>query len=376
MKIFFLTRSLDLGGAERQLVILAKELQKRGHSITVLVFYPNGVLEKELHEAGVSVGFLNKRGRWDVIGFIFRLAKMVSKERPQILHSYLVVPNIIAVILKMVFPMTRIVWGVRASNMDLSKYDWLSRLSYYVQSLLSRFADLIIVNSYSGLEHASKNGVSKKKMIVIPNGIDTNIFKPDYELRKKLRKEWGVNDNDRLIGLVGRLDPMKDHPTFLKAAALMLHEKNMNVKFVCVGDGPKDYREKLYRLSFELGIKDNIIWAGSREDMPAVYNSLDLLCLSSYGEGFPNVIGEAMACGVPCVATDVGDSAIIVSSLCEVVPIHNPEKMVYAIKNCLNRFNNKTAPELLRKRILQKFSVDNLAMTTENEMKRVLIIDK
>ena len=148
-------------------------------------------------------------------------------------------------------------------------------------------------------------------MAVIPNGIDTSRFREMPGSGARLRALWGVRDDQILIGLVGRLDYMKDHPTFLRAAAKLTHH-NDSVRFVCVGGGPISYAAQLKDLSSELGLHDRIVWAGDQDDMPSVYSALDLLVSSSSGEGFSNVIGEAMACGVPCVVTDVGDSALIV----------------------------------------------------------------
>ncbi|NLU50543.1 MAG: glycosyltransferase [Syntrophomonadaceae bacterium] len=369
MKITFLTRSLDYGGAERQLVTLAKGLHERGHRVVVLVFYANGPLEKELYDAGVTVRVLDKKGRWDVAGFLCRLVHAVVHDKPDIVHGYLGIPNILTVLLKPIFSGTRMVWGVRASNMDLARYDWLSRLSYQLECMLSRFADLIITNSHAGFDYAAKNGFPKSKMVVIPNGIDTDRFRPDPEAGRLLRMEWGVADNEKLIGLVGRLDPMKDHPTFLRAAALLRNERK-DVRFVCVGDGATDYRKKLQALGKELGLEECLIWAGTRGDMFAVYNALDIASSTSYGEGFPNVIGEAMACGVPCVVTDVGDSSWIVGDVGVVVPPRDPHALAAGLKIALAQWPNKGGFSG-RDRISHCFSVQLLIHATENALRDV-----
>lgn len=362
--ITFLIRSLDYGGSQSQLVALAKELHKRCRCVVVTVFYPGGPLEKELCEAGVTVRGLNKRGRWDLAGFLLRLVRILYEEKPDVLHGYLGSPNILIALLKPIFPRTRIVWGVRASNMDLDRYDWLARLHYKVERRLSRFADLIIVNSRAGLDHAVANGFPKDKMVVVPNGIDTKRFGPDPEARRRVRAEWGVAESEELVGLVGRLDPMKDHPTFLRAAALLARERG-NVRLVCVGDGPADYRRELHMLGEELGLERRLIWAGARGDMSAVYNALDIATsASSYGEGFPNVVGEAMACGVSCVVTDVGDSAWIVGETGVVVPPRNPEALKTGWKISLGRDKSEMALKA-RRRVEENFSVGRLVEQTE-----------
>jgi len=369
--IAFLIRSLNYGGSERQLVALARGLHERQHDVTVAVFYSGGPLERELREAGVRVRGLDKRGRWDLLGFLLRLVRLLREEKPDTLYGFLASPNILSVLLKPIFPRTRMVWGVRASNVDLDRYDWLSRLSYGVERRLSRFADLIVANSRAGSNYAVANGFPKNKMMVVPNGIDTGRFRPDPEERRRVRAEWGLAEGEKLIGAVGRLDPMKDHPTFLRAAA-MLSQKRGDVRFVCVGDGPADYRRELGALGEELGLARRLIWAGAREDMSAVHNALDIATSSSaYGEGFSNVIGEAMACGVPCVATDVGDSAWIVGGQGLVVPPGDPEALAARWQDVIEK-----APEArsaigldLRERVVHDFSLDHMIERTAEALK-------
>jgi glycosyltransferase involved in cell wall biosynthesis len=368
MNITFLIRSLNYGGAERQLIVLAEGLNEKGHRVGVVVFYSNGPLEKELARAGVWVRTLDKRGRWDVFTFFLRLIDALKQERPDILYSFLPVPNLFAVILKRIFPRIKVVWGVRASNVDLSRYDWLARLTYWLECKLSRFANVIIVNSRAGFAYAVAHGFPKNKMAVIPNGIDTDKFCPDPYARSRVRKEWGVADSEKLIGLVGRLDPMKDHPTFLRAAALLVQERN-DVRFVCVGDGPAVYRQELYALCKELMLADRVIWAGTRADMPAVYNALDIATSSSYGEGFPNVIGEAMACGVPCVVTDVGDSAFIVGGLGIVISPKNPVGLKVALEKLLSQISHEHSfKKNCRQQISELYPIPKMVLSTETNL--------
>jgi glycosyltransferase involved in cell wall biosynthesis len=369
MKIVFLLRSLNYGGAERQLVILAKGLLKRGHEIAVAVFYAGGPLERELREAGVRILPLHKRGRWDVLGFFLQLIRVMREEQPDILHSYLTDQNLVAVVLKPLLPKSRIVWGVRCSVMDLNQFDWLSGLSFRVTCRLARFADAVIINSWVGYEYHMALGYPIEKSVVIPNGIDTERFRPDPGARAMVRSEWGIAKDDKLIGLVGRLDPMKDHSIFLEAAALLLKQRT-DVRFICVGGGPDDYRRQLQAHSKRLGLDGCLQWVGSREDMPAVYNALDIAVNCSYGEGLSNVIGEAMACGVACVVTNVGDSAWVVGDEGEVVPPKDPEALMSALERQLNR--RTSGPAQIRQRILDQLSLSRLLTNTEETLVRLL----
>jgi glycosyltransferase involved in cell wall biosynthesis len=369
LKVLFLIRSLNYGGAERQLVLLARGLSQRGHDVAVALFYSGGPLEKDLREAGVRIRPLYKGGRWDTIGFLFRLTQVVREEWPGVLHSYLWGANLMTAFLKPLFPTIKIVWGVRNSVMDFSRYDWLSKLTFKVTCWLSRFPDAIILNSYAGRDYHLSLGYPAEKSVVIPNGIDTERFRPDPAVRNRIRQEWRVNEEDKLIGLVGRLDPMKDHAVFLEAASLLVKERE-HLRFVCVGDGPDDYRTRLRTVAKDLQLEDRLLWVGNRKDMPAVYNALDIgISSSAYGEGISNVIGEAMACGVPYVVTDVGDSAWVVGDTGKVVP---PQDSV-ALKNAIVSLLDHTpqSPSQIRLRITERLSVAALIQNTERILGQV-----
>lgn len=318
--IMFLTRQLDIGGAQRQLVELALGLHGIGWKVTVVTFYGGGALAGRLEEAGVELVSIDKVGRWDLVGFAVRLIRLVRQKKPQILHGYLETSNVVLALLRYFFGRVRVVWGVRASNMDLTHYDRLAAIESRIGIVLSRFADLIICNSGAGKSYCEAQGYPRNRMVVIPNGVDVMRFAPDHEARVALRAEWGIGPEETLVGIVARLDPMKDHRNFVRAAAQVVALR-ARVRFVCIGDGPDAYLTALRDEARTLRIAEGIIWAGSRDDMGRVYNALDIaVSSSSFGEGFPNTIVEAMATGVPCVVTDVGDSAAIVGEFGWVCP--------------------------------------------------------
>jgi glycosyltransferase involved in cell wall biosynthesis len=243
MKIVFLIRTLTYGGAERQLVALAKGLHERGNAISVVVFYPGGPLESDLRAAGIPILSLEKRGRWDVIPFLIRTSRTLRSEQPDIVHGYLGASNLLSLMLKP-FHRGKSVWGVRASGMDLEHVEWLDKLSGRLEATCSRFADLIIANSLSGRLHVLSEGFPSNKTIVIPNGIDTDRFRRNEPGRSALRAEFGVKPDQPLIGRVGRIDPQKDYPTFVRAAALIAKERP-DARFVAVGSGPAESGHRL-----------------------------------------------------------------------------------------------------------------------------------
>lgn len=367
MNVLLLTRDLKYGGAQRQLAVLAKRLHGRGHRVVVAQFYSGGPLEQELLEAGIRIRPLQKRGRWDLLSFLLRLAQVMREERPEILYSYLT--DLVTLVLKPWFPSTKIVWGIRSSNKDLSRYDWLMRISYRLTFRLSRFADTVIANSRAGRDSHIALGYPREKVAVIPNGIDTQRFRPDLEARHHVRSEWGIQDHEQVIGIVGRLDPVKDHPTFLQAVTSLMQKRN-HLRFVCVGDGPTEYSDWLLQLTRSLKLTEHVIWLAGRSNMSAVYNGLDLLVNSSTTEGFSNVIAEAMACGVPCVATNVGDSAWLMGNLGEVVPPRDPVALAKAMGKVLDQRPQNAAQ--IRRHIVEQFSVEKLVADTEQALLKLL----
>jgi glycosyltransferase involved in cell wall biosynthesis len=369
-KILFLTRSLEFGGAQRQLVELATGLHRAGWGVTVATFYPGGALASRLHEEGVTTVHLGKAGRWDVFGFILRLMRLLRRERPDIAHGYLDLSNILLSVCRWFVPQTRIVWGVRASNMDGGRYDALFRIECRLSVILSRFADLIICNSHAGLAHHASSGFVEERMIVIPNGIDVTRFRPDPQARDEVRKEWNIGTHQRLIGLVGRLDPMKDQAGFLRAAARVA-TADPHVRFVCVGDGVEDYRKEVVELSKSLGIADRVVWSAARSDAWRVHNALDVaVSASSFGEGFSNTIAEAMATGVPCVVTNVGDSAALLGRLGWVCRPDDDESLANAILEALNALPVDGA--VFRHRILSNYSSAELVKRTAAQLLSLL----
>jgi glycosyltransferase involved in cell wall biosynthesis len=327
--IFLLVRTLGAGGAERQLVQLALGLKERGHLVRVGVFYKEGPLVADLESKDIPVIDLGKKGRWDLFGFLFRVRRVIAEAHPDIVYSFLGGANLVAAAVRMLGLQFKLVWSVRASDMDLKRYEWTRPLSYRAECLLSGKVDLIIANSFAGRSHAVSNGFSTRRLEVVPNGIDTERFHPDPLLRRRQREKWGLSESDIAIGVLARFDPMKGHRTFL-AAAVRIADENSNCRFLCIGEGAE--KARLQQFVEDLGISGRVIFPGRSDDPVAALNGLDIYCSPSvYGEGFSNSVGEAMACAIPCVVTDVGDSARIVGNTGFIVPRANPTALADAL---------------------------------------------
>ena len=289
------------------MVILANELAVRGHEVVIASYYPGGALSAKLDSRRVRLISLGKRSRWDLFSLYVKVLRVMRQERPDVLHGWMHTQNVAATIVRIFHPRVKLFWCVRSSNLEMV-LDRIELLAVWLQSRLSGFADCVVVNSMAGLEHAVDGGIAREKMVFIPNGIDTSVFYPDQAEGKRVREEWGVGDSEKVIGYVARFDPIKNHALFLKAAARIAAERP-EVRFVCIGHGKDTYIKELKELTRTLGIEDKVQWMQARPDVRAVYNALDVFCSASFSEGFPNVIGEAMACGRHCVVTDASRSS-------------------------------------------------------------------
>jgi glycosyltransferase involved in cell wall biosynthesis len=369
LSVFFLIRSLNVGGSERQLICLAKGLSADGHGVTVAVYYA-GALDRELAGSGVRLVNLGKSGRFDIAGMIVRLARAIREARPDIVYSFLATSNILASLVRPFCRRAKLVWGVRASDMDLKAYDRLTRLSYAAERLLSKRADLIIANSRKGRDFAVSTGFPRERMIVIPNGIDTERFRPDREARLAVRRQWAVQDGETVIGLLARIDPMKDHATFVRAAAIVAAARK-DSRFVCVGADPEGVRPELEALAHSLGIGTSVLFAGEHSDPVEALNAFDICCSSSRTEGFSNSVAEAMACGIPCAVTDVGDSALIVGSTGRVAPAGDPGALADAILGVMAELGPRLG-EAARARVVENFSVAALVERSTSAFRAAL----
>lgn len=382
IRVFFLIRSLDIGGAERQLYALVKALDKSRFAVTVAAMYDHGAMWEEFTAIpGVRVVTLRKAGRWDLRRFVAALWRAVRAERPHILHGYMGGANEICLVLGRVLN-AKVVWGIRVSDLDFSRYIWSVGAVFRVGRVLSRLPNLIIANSEAGRATHIARGYNAARMIVIPNGIDTARFAPDPAAGLQWRQAMGYPADTLLIGCLARLDPMKDHPTFLRAGTL-LAQTHGAVRFVCAADGTAEYaadgtaeyKDALQRLAQELGIAERVAWVPMLGDPRAAYNGLDVVTsASAFGEGFPNVLGEAMACEVLCVGTDVGDSAAVIGDAGAVVPPRDPAALAAAWRKLLSMSAEErhALRRRARARIMSEFTIERLAERTGTALEELL----
>jgi len=373
MKVLFFIRSLEVGGSQRQLTMLSEGLARRGHDVIAAVFYTGKQIELTPSQSAIRVVALGKSGRWDVVGPLTRLRRLMLTERPDVIYALLPMQTALAALLRPRRLAARLVFGIRSAGVEANRYDALVALTYRLEALLARRADLIIANADAGRADAISRGFPSDRIVVIANGIDTDVMRPDAEGGRERRRAWGIADDALVIGCVARLDPMKDHASFLGAAARFTAQVP-TARFVCVGDGAAAYRAELEELAQSLGLADRVVWAGEIAKVAAAYNAFDITTLpSAFGEGFPNVIGESMACGIPVVATDVGDARAIIGELGEVVPPKRPDLLCAGWERLRQRLaQDANLHDLVRKSIVASYSAATMIARTEDILLRLV----
>lgn len=371
MKLTLLARSMEVGGMQRQLVELAGRLDALGVRAEVVLFYGGGELLPDLQRTGVPVQVLHKKHRYDVTGFSAQLVRHLRRSRPDAVYAWLPVPSVVASVVAPVAGRPRVVWAVRQSAARLDRYDRALRWAFQASRVLVRTADLVICNSEAGRRDHVAAGYPSHRTVVVPNGIDTARFVVDRDAGRPWRDRWGIGPQELLVGLPARLDPVKGHLVFVEAAD-ELRRRGRTLRFAVIGGGSSDVREEFTARAHELGLHDLVV-EGEVLDMLGVYNALDLVVLPSlWGEGFPNVVGEAMACGVPVVVSDVGDGASVLGPLGEVAARGDAASLADAVERQLDRLAAEELAEPLRARVESLFSSEQMALATVNAIRSVM----
>jgi glycosyltransferase involved in cell wall biosynthesis len=366
IKIAFLIRDLGSGGAERQLVLLANELSKC-HKVIIITFYSHNSFYSADLNKNIEFITLDKKGRWDFLTFFVKFYRVMKLHKPSLLYAFMHTAEFLGYLYHFFNKDLRIVWGIRSSNMDITRYGMLYRILRKIECNISHTADKIISNSFAGKDHAIKDGFAKKNIQVVHNGIETDRFKFNSGFRSAIRKQLGIQENALVIGLVARHDPMKGIDYFLEAASIF-SSSNTNTYFFIIGSGPETYTNVLKKKAEECRMLDRILWIKASANIEQYYSAMDIYTSSSiYGEGFSNTIGEAMSCNLPCVVTNVGDSSIIVSSSCIVVEPYD----ALALADGWEKIQKKISDENFefddepRMSICNNFSIEKMVLNTE-----------
>ena len=377
-KIVHIINSFEYGGAEVMLSnLLARSDRGRFDPVVVSLIDDLRLADRivasgiPVHVLGMSPGVPDSRA-------VARLARLLRRERPRIIQTWMDHSNLIGGLASRLAGRAILVWGVHHSNHvpGVSKRTTLWTVS--ACALLSRrLPSRIICCSEHARSEYARRGFAAEKLVVIPNGFDTTAFHPDPAARVEVRREIGLGPDVPLIGLVARFDPLKDHLNFLRAAA-MLQVRMPEVHFLLCGDHVERGNAALDSAVDSLGVRERCHLLGPRRGITRIQASLDLATSSSISEAFPLALGEAMACGVPCVATDVGDSSAIVGETGRVIPPRTPDALAGAWQELL-----RMAPEARRRlgraardRIRQRYDLTTIAGRYEDLYEGLLPVER
>lgn len=318
LTVVHLITGLETGGAEGMLARLASGGDRGRFRHVVVSMTGPGTMGASIAAAGVPLRGLGiRRNVPDPVGLL-RLRRVLREFRPDILQTWLYHADLLGSVARRLGWTRRLIWNVRSTE---------TIGSAVVRRLLARWSalpDAVIVNSLAGQRFHEALGYRPRRWMHIPNGFDTTAFSVDAEAGRRQRAALGIGDGAFVILLPARYHPMKDHATFLGAAAHFARARP-EARFVMAGHGMERGNSALMELIAAQGIGDRVLLLGERRDLATIYLAADVVTLSSaFGEGFPNVLAEAMSCGIPCVATDIGDSAEIIGDTGAIVPPRDP----------------------------------------------------
>lgn len=317
-KILHVITDLNTGGAETMLCRVAtSDGPPNAHMIFSLL--PGGRLAGPLRAAGIEVVEANFRSPIGLVGGLRALSRAIKRFEPDVVQGWMYHGDFAAFLglaLSGRRRKTRLVWSIRCSELDFSRYSLQLRLVAKLWALFSSRPDAVIANSLSGLEAHRAFGLSNRNEYVIANGVDVIQYQPDPSVRRSIRNQLGIDEKAIVLAHVARVDPMKDHDTFLRAMAMI-----PNVQALAIGAGT----EKLPALH-------NVHCLGLRTDIPRLLAASDFVVSSSaFGEGFSNALMEGMACGLPAIATDVGAARLIAGDSGVIVPPRDARAFAAAV---------------------------------------------
>jgi len=373
MKVLHIITGLNDGGAEAVLYNLIKP-KSSTFQHTVISLMDKGKYGSLLEEAGINVYCLNLSLSRLFLNFflIFKIFNLIKKIKPDVVQTWMIHSDFIGGIFARLAGVKNVVWGVHHTNLIKGKASFLTILLTKLNSHLSKFIpNKVIYCAHKARDCNESIGYPVNKGVVVTNGFDVSQFIPNNQSGHAFRNELNISDLF-LIGNVGRFYPQKDYKTLLLALKKLKNKSYQKWHCILVGTNLDNDNLELTRLRHELGLKENISLIGQRNDIPAVMNAIDLFVLSSsFGEAFPCVLNEAMACGTPCVTTDVGDSAHIVGNTGWTVPILNPEELAESI---IYAMHEKQTDQLAwedrksraRTRIVDNFGIEKMIANYEH----------
>jgi glycosyltransferase involved in cell wall biosynthesis len=364
-KILHVITSLGNGGAEAVLSRLIEADSMCGNSHHVISLTDRGIYAERVEAMGVSVYTLGfPRGRITLSG-LFKLFRILKLLKPDVVQTWMYHADLVGGVIARLAGIRAISWGIRHANLDPAHNSGgtlrVVRLCAFLSSLVPR---QIVSCSAQATRLHQAIGYRADKFLQIPNGYNMDRFKPDAIARSLARAELGITKDAFVFGIVARFDTQKDHQNLVDALGLL---KRRGFEFTClfVGVEMDAANETLSGWIKQAGVADRVALLGPRSDIPAIMNAVDVNVLSSLGEAFPNVLAEAMACGTPCVTTDVGDAAVIVAQHGWVVVPKDSNALADGLEKACESFTNDVAAwrelqSACRSHILTNFELEQM----------------
>jgi glycosyltransferase involved in cell wall biosynthesis len=367
IKIVHIITSLNVGGTEMMLYKLLPRMRKDRFENIVFTLKEKGSLSKDFESQNIRVYNVLGMGGIIRVSVLIKSINIFRQINPDLIQGWLAHGNLVAKIASIFLP-NRLptLWNIRYTALPKGETKRSILFIIKLLSILSFLPQKIVYNSKTGADDHIRMGYRSDKSSIIPNGFDTKLFSPSEKNRSCVRSELNISEEAILIGLIGRFDPLKDHSCFLKAGKKLLSNKR-DTFFLLAGREVDWQNRHLKQFIEKLGMSEKVFLLGERRDVHRITAALDVATCSSLAEGFPNVIGEAMSCGLPCVVTDVGDSAWLVGDSGMVVPPRNHEALCEAWLKIIEMGSEKrrVLGEKARKRIEDHFSIQMIVKKYE-----------
>lgn len=366
IRVLHLISGLGTGGSETMLFKLLAAMDRRAFDQRVISLTAGGALADRLNAIGIDVTNLGMRAGVPHPMGLFRLVRGLRQWRPAIVQTWLYHADLLGTLATRLAGTPALAWNIRCSKMDARYERGLGRVMLQALALLSRRPDVVVTNTEAGRDLHTRLGYAPRRWAVLPNGFDVDTFRPDSDARRRTRAGIGIADDRFAVGLIARFDPIKDHATFLRAAADFAAIEPRAV-FVLAGTNVTMSNPPVADLVRASRLGDRAFLLGERSDIAALNAALDVAVCSSQGEGFPNAIGEAMACGVPVTMTDVGDAREIVGDGGIVVPPADPRSLAGAWRSlaALTLEERRAMGVRARQRIEERFDIKAVARRYE-----------
>ncbi len=363
VKVMHVISNLNIGGAETMLRKLVETSTRGTHVVVSLGSI--GELGPVLRDQGIQVHPLGMTSPLSLVRTMARLTTLVRRERPDVMQTWMYHADFLGGLVAAMTG-TRVLWGVRTTELPRTGSRvtrWIRRCCAYLSSKIP--ARIVYAADASRRLH-ERLGYAAVKSVVIPNGFQLDRLRAGWAVRATMRRELGLNDSTVAIGVVGRFHDDKDPHNLLHAAALLMR-RGYAFQLLMVGRELSEDNRTLAGWLQDLGLQDRVLLLAERSDVPACLGAMDVFCLPSKTEGFPNVLGEAMGVGIPCVATDVGDVRIVLGDCGIVVPPEDSEALAEGLEQVLRWTTEERAARVDagQQRIADHYSIDAICRMFE-----------